>query len=272
LPHYTELIGYYPACLPFTLPNLEHLLIREVWLQSGMYGSLYKHRNSCTKLESEEITYGFSLNPSPHRDVLIAKEFEQIEIDRNRNPQLGLFVDSNRKIVVFIHEDESSITIYNTVTAYNERIKYIIKWWAEGATKYLLPDNEIEHKEDLGECEEVLDKATLEDFDKNFYSESEVRDYVAEKENGKIEVACLAGRIDVVTDTDIIEVKVIYRWKDALGQVLAYKVFYPTRSPRIHLFGKLSTSYKEIIEKVCNVYGVVVTYSHIKHYEPKIML
>lgn len=271
MPHYTELLGYYPACLPFALPNLEQLLIRKTRLQSGMYGNLHKTWNSCTKLEAES-SYDFSWNPSPHRNILIAKEFEQIEIDRNRNPQLGLFVDSNRKIVVFIHEDGSSITIYNTVTAYNERIKYIIKWWAKGATKYLLLDNELKPEEGLEGCEEVLNKTTLEDPDKHFYSESEVRDYVAEKENGKIEVACPAGRIDVVTDTDVIEVKVIYRWKDALGQVLAYRVFYPNKVPRIHLFGKLSSAYKETIETVCNIYGVTVTYSHIKHYKPKIML
>jgi hypothetical protein len=90
--------------------------------------------------------------------------------------------------------------------------------------------------------------------------EIRVSNRLADELHGQTEVPCWAGRIDVLTDTEVIEVKVGSRWKNALGQVLAYRVFFPRKQPRLHLFGNIDSMQKRTIEKVCSAYAVRVTY------------
>ena len=54
--------------------------------------------------------------------------------------------------------------------------------------------------------------------------------------NPALEVPTPFGRIDILTDDSIIEIKSYCRWKDAVGQVQAYGYFYPGKKMRIHLF------------------------------------
>lgn len=68
-------------------------------------------------------------------------------------------------------------------------------------------------------------------------TERRIRDRLHEELGGLIEVATPAGRIDLLTDSEIIEVKAIKDWKAALGQVLVYSAFYPEHQKRLHLFG-----------------------------------
>ncbi|MCD8487868.1 MAG: hypothetical protein LRZ84_14320 [Desertifilum sp.] len=58
--------------------------------------------------------------------------------------------------------------------------------------------------------------------------------------DGKIEVKTPAGRIDILTATHIIEIKVADKWKDGIGQLLSYRCHYPEHLMRLHLFGELS--------------------------------
>lgn len=67
--------------------------------------------------------------------------------------------------------------------------------------------------------------------------ESQIRDHLHIEVGGLIEVATPAGRIDLLTDTEVIEVKSVRDWKGALGQVLVYSGFYPQHQKRLHLFG-----------------------------------
>lgn len=71
-------------------------------------------------------------------------------------------------------------------------------------------------------------------------TEAWYRDRLAEKLKGKKEVHTKAGRIDILTDTEVIEVKRVSGWKGAIGQVKSYGSYYPNHSLRIHLFGKLT--------------------------------
>lgn len=66
-------------------------------------------------------------------------------------------------------------------------------------------------------------------------TERHYRDQLAHKEGGKTEVQVPSGYIDVLTDTDVIEVKFYKGWKEAVGQVLAYGYFRPSHQKRIHL-------------------------------------
>eukprot|EP00854_Cymbomonas_tetramitiformis_P022799 gene22799-27546_t len=68
--------------------------------------------------------------------------------------------------------------------------------------------------------------------------EKHVRDTLAKSLNGTTEVAVDAGRVDVMTDNEIIEVKHVVAWKHAYGQVKSYMTCVGSRHRgRIHLFG-----------------------------------
>ena len=65
--------------------------------------------------------------------------------------------------------------------------------------------------------------------------EAYFRDSLSSIENGNTEVSCIVGRVDVLTETEVIEVKFYKGWKEALGQALSYVLFFPNKSPRVHL-------------------------------------
>lgn len=84
---------------------------------------------------------------------------------------------------------------------------------------------------------------------------------------GDTEVETPVGFIDVLSDTEVIEVKYYKKWKHGLGQVLAYQSFYPRLEKRLHLFahkGDLDTG--EIFafaKSVCDEFSVV-TFEEIR--------
>jgi len=91
-------------------------------------------------------------------------------------------------------------------------------------------------------------------------TESWYRDRLADELGGETEVTVPSGRIDVVTQTEVIEVKRVSQWKSALGQVLAYKRSFPNHQARIHLIGEPSQSRLDLIQQECQQYGVKVTW------------
>lgn len=78
--------------------------------------------------------------------------------------------------------------------------------------------------------------------------------------NGKREVVTLAGNIDVLTQTEIIEVKTVSLWKAALGQVLVYGHYYPSHQKRIHLYGETQESFLKMVQSHCKKFNVIVTW------------
>lgn len=93
--------------------------------------------------------------------------------------------------------------------------------------------------------------------------EQQVRDRLQSQLGGLIEVATPAGRIDLLTDTEIIEVKHVSEWKSAMGQVLAYSGFYPEHSKRIHLFGKKGELPTSTAITICSELGISVTFEEV---------
>jgi hypothetical protein len=77
---------------------------------------------------------------------------------------------------------------------------------------------------------------------------------------GEVEVPCAAGFIDILTATELIEVKNIKDWKSAIGQVLVYGKYYPSHQKRIHLFGKCHTSYLDLVRIHCNEFNIILTF------------
>lgn len=78
--------------------------------------------------------------------------------------------------------------------------------------------------------------------------ERRIRDRLSAELKGAVEVSCLDGRIDVLTPSELIEIKNVIRWKAAFGQVLVYGFSYPSHSKRIHLFGSVHGLLRERIE------------------------
>jgi hypothetical protein len=92
------------------------------------------------------------------------------------------------------------------------------------------------------------------------------RDGLQKKIGGITEFRIECGVIDLLTASEVIEVKNIKLWKGAIGQVLVYKSYFPEHSARIHLFGKIpqpsSTSFDYIamIKICCKKLNVNVTF------------
>lgn len=77
---------------------------------------------------------------------------------------------------------------------------------------------------------------------------------------GETEVVTPVGRIDILTSTEIIEIKSAHLWKSALGQVLAYGYYFPSHRKRIHLYGSMHSSSKVDAKAICQEYGVTISW------------
>jgi hypothetical protein len=76
---------------------------------------------------------------------------------------------------------------------------------------------------------------------------------------GNMEAYTPIGPVDLVTKTEIIEIKRVEEWKTALGQVLAKAQSFPDQAKRIHLFGESSKQLKKITNH-CQALDVTVTF------------
>jgi hypothetical protein len=87
------------------------------------------------------------------------------------------------------------------------------------------------------------------------YREREACDVLFNKlpdSNKQKEVRTEYGIIDIITDTNLIEVKIANEFMKAIGQVLTYSVLYPTHCKRIHLFrGNMDFKSYETKCKMC---------------------
>lgn len=90
--------------------------------------------------------------------------------------------------------------------------------------------------------------------------EAAIADKLKKRLGGYREVLTPAGKVDLLTDTEIIEVKESGGWKEAVGQVLVYGQDFPDRRKRIHLFGNVSASYISMIRQYCTPLGIEVTW------------
>lgn len=79
------------------------------------------------------------------------------------------------------------------------------------------------------------------------------------REGGEREVETLAGFVDLVTDSHVIEIKHVTDWKDG-AKVLLYAQFLKSKKPRVHLFGGYTPDFKEMVEHCYSAIGVEVTW------------
>jgi hypothetical protein len=90
--------------------------------------------------------------------------------------------------------------------------------------------------------------------------ENAISKRLANSLNAKREVKCAFGTVDILSGSEIIEVKDASKWKQAVGQVLVYALDYPNRSKRIHLFGLTGKTKSQDIVKACKKLGISVTF------------
>lgn len=76
----------------------------------------------------------------------------------------------------------------------------------------------------------------------------------------QFEVKTKAGDIDILTSTEIIEIKNLGEWKHALGQVLSYGFCMPDKKLRIYLYGEIDGEYHTFICNVCKQFNVEVSF------------
>lgn len=90
-------------------------------------------------------------------------------------------------------------------------------------------------------------------------NESDIQKAMQKKYNAG-SVKCPAGIIDIITSDTIIEIKSYQAWKAALGQLLAYSVYYPTHKLQVHFYGaKVSNETFAVVKQVMSKYNIKIT-------------
>jgi hypothetical protein len=98
------------------------------------------------------------------------------------------------------------------------------------------------------------------------YPERFVRDWLHQELGGEIEVPTPDGPIDLLTKHDIIEVKTIEHWKEAIGHIVTKRLNYPDLTPCIMLFGETKRNLDHI-EQRCQALKIEVGFRPIRYRE-----
>ena len=73
-------------------------------------------------------------------------------------------------------------------------------------------------------------------------------------------ITCPFGRIDLITEDTIIEIKKWSEHKKGLGQLLGYASYFPSYKKRLHFFGEKPTKKQmDSIIDVCTYYNIEIT-------------
>jgi hypothetical protein len=102
------------------------------------------------------------------------------------------------------------------------------------------------------------------------HPERDVRDRLQSQLGGVAEAYTKYGLIDLLTETELIEVKAVDRWKDAIGHIVAKSEKYPTHKKRLHLFGP-EAPILEHIESICDRLNIQVTYEKVDRPAPNLV-
>ncbi len=94
--------------------------------------------------------------------------------------------------------------------------------------------------------------------------EKNIRNRMSKELGGQIEVETEYGFIDIMTDDEIIEIKEISNWKNAIGQILSYSLndMCINKKKRIHLFSEKEIDNIQLnnINKITDKYDISLTY------------
>jgi hypothetical protein len=109
---------------------------------------------------------------------------------------------------------------------------------------------------DLGLCPDWLEPKPYIGLEKS------IRDRLHQELGGRVEAPTRFGPVDLLTATELIEVKELQDWKTGLGQILAKSSCYSDRAKRLHLYGR-SGSNLDNIKACCAEFDIAVTFESI---------
>jgi hypothetical protein len=75
-------------------------------------------------------------------------------------------------------------------------------------------------------------------------------------------VQTIHGPIDLLTPTELIEIKRIEDWKEGLGQVMVKSPAFPDHAKRLHLFGQSDRTLRNI-KATCKQFEISVSYETV---------
>jgi hypothetical protein len=91
------------------------------------------------------------------------------------------------------------------------------------------------------------------------FKEKRIQLQIADEEGGQVEVATKHGQIDILTPSKVIELKVAFNWKHAIGQVLVYGLSYPDKEKWVYLFDCEGIYQSEVV-RACESFGIYVKF------------
>lgn len=155
------------------------------------------------------------------------------------------------------------------------RLKSATEYVQELSSITAIPVDQLIHiNESVGLNEERGTYAHLDICDKflewcnktsNSKLETTIRDSLASQINGQIEVSTVCGFVDILTPTEIIEVKSYKNWLKGVGQLMIYGQDFPDHQKRLHLFGKSSENKKLQIISYCTNLNIIVTFDNLNN-------
>jgi hypothetical protein len=96
-----------------------------------------------------------------------------------------------------------------------------------------------------------------------------VRNWLWEQLGGQIEAPTPDGPIDLLTPEEVIEVKAVQNWKEAIGHVLCKAKNYPDRYKCLLLFGEVGTDVEQITKR-CEEFDIQMGFIEIEYcYDPE---
>ena len=88
--------------------------------------------------------------------------------------------------------------------------------------------------------------------------EKKIQLEINEELKGLLEVSTPVGKIDILTDTLLIEVKKAKDWKDAIGQLLMYGHYYPKHQKVFYLFDATKNFDLKLVSHLCSDFNITV--------------
>jgi hypothetical protein len=116
----------------------------------------------------------------------------------------------------------------------------------------------IKHLQNLGLCPDWLEPKPRIGLEKSIRGGTHpARNRLHQDLGGQVEAPTKFGPADLLTATELIEVKEFPDWKTGLGQILAKSSCYPSHTKRLHLFGR-AINLKNI-QACCAEFDISVT-------------
>ena len=98
--------------------------------------------------------------------------------------------------------------------------------------------------------------------------ERAVRDRLQAQLGGQTEAPTPWGPVDLLTATEIIEVKALHLWKEAFGHLILKSKFFPNHTKRLHLYAPNDLNLKKVTEE-CQEFDIKVTFEETLKEEVK---